>query len=344
MADKNIVTNEEKYALVARAQKIISDAQAHDLGSIIQFLQSVLSEKQKKYFVLIDRLDENWVDDKLRYKMIMALFLTARDFIRVENVKIIISMRRDLIERVFKVAKDAGFQEEKYESSFLRLTWSKKKLIEVLDKRINHLVRKRYTRSLVSHRDLLPASYGGQDISDYVTDRAARPRDIIDFFNKCILSATDMTRLQNREFSLAEGEYSRSRLRALRDEWSADFPDLIEFTKILHQTSYSFKISTLDIGRVENQCLEIIFADPEKQSQIFQNAKKCIDGQMTTIDFLKYLVQTFYKVGLVGLKLGPMESASWVDEKGRSISNAEITEDTSVVIHPAYRRALGTRD
>lgn len=341
--NKNLLTEEEKSELVARAQLVLSKAQIQDLSSIISLLQNVLLDKQKGYYIIIDRLDENWVEEKLRYKLIMALFLTARDFIKVENVKVIISMRKDLIDRVFKLTRESGFQEEKYESSYLRISWPKKALIEVLDKRINHLVRKQYTKESVTHKDLLPNEYCGLDITGYLCERATRPRDIIDFFNKCILAGAELSKLQNSEFSIAEGEYSKSRLRALRDEWSADYPELYEFSKILNQTPPSFKIRTFNYEKLESDCLDILTRDGEMNGPIATLAKRLIENQIAPSDFLKSVCQIFYKVGLVGLKLGSTESTTWVDENGRSVSLSEITEDTSIVIHPTYQRSLGTR-
>jgi hypothetical protein len=59
------------------------------------------------------------------------------------------------------------------------------------------------------------------------------------------------------------------------------------------------------------------------------------------MDFKTYLIHVFYRIGLIGLKLAPHEQASWVDDTGKSVSQAEITPDISVVVHPKYIRALG---
>ena len=76
----------------------------------------------------------------------MALIQNARDFIKVKNAKLIVALRRDLIERVFRITRESGFQEEKYQSFYLPLTWSKAQILEVLDRRINQLVKRAYTK------------------------------------------------------------------------------------------------------------------------------------------------------------------------------------------------------
>jgi hypothetical protein len=60
-------------------------------------------------------------------------------------------------------------------------------------------------------------------------------------------------------------------------------------------------------------------------------------------EFKFVLARTFYQIGLLGVKLAPHEAESWVDELGKSVSFAEIGDSTSVVVNPAYRRALGVR-
>ena len=57
--------------------------------------------------------------------------------------------------------------------------------------------------------------------------------------------------------------------------------------------------------------------------------------------FKRVLFMVFYRVGLVGLKLETFEGTSWSDEKGQSVSTSEINNETGVVVHPTYWRALG---
>ena len=66
-----------------------------------------------------------------------------------------------------------------------------------------------------------------------------------------------------------------------------------------------------------------------------------VDGIMSA-ELCKFqMMKTFYQIGLVGLKIAPHETASWVDELGRSVSFPEINNQTSAVVNPSYHRALG---
>ncbi len=337
------LSQDQRAELCSRGQNVVSTAQVQDLHKVLKLLETVLDDKQKHYYILIDKLDENWVEEKLRYKLIMALIVTARELTRVRNVKVIVAMRRDLIDRVFRLSRDSGFQEEKYQSLYLALVWTKKDLIEVLDRRIDALVRHRYTKQKVTHRELLPKAFDDKPITDYLLERAGRPRDIISFFNKCIEAAPNLERLRVAEFKAAEGEYSRSRLRALADEWSADYPELLEFARILHQRPKSFKFSSISITDVDELCLRIAIENPAGKGILEHQALKLVDCVIATDDFKRLLIQVFYKIGLVGLKLLPHETELWAGDAGRNESAAEITDDVSVVINPTYYRALGTR-
>lgn len=336
-------SDEERSELVSRGQDIVSKAQIQDLSKLIRLVDSVLDDKHRKYYVILDGLDEGWVEDRLRYKLIMALIHTAREFHDVRHAKVIVALRRDLIERVFRLARDSGFQEEKFHSLYLPLVWTKDQLLEVLDRRIAHLVAHHYSGVPVSHRDVLPKQFRRKPIGDYLYSMAPRPRDMIAFFNACLASRADLPKYATSELQLAEGEYSRNRLRALADEWSGDHSDLLEFTRILNRRAASFKVDTIDDSAVADLCLTVAATSPSGTG-LTHSALQVVDGPMSVAHFKLLLVRTFYQIGLVGLKLAPHERESWVDELGRSISFPEIGGQTSVVVHPAYRRTLGIRD
>ncbi len=334
----------QRTELLSRGQDIVSKAQVRDLHQVMKLLDTVLEDRQKQYYVVVDSLDENWVEEQQRYKLIMALILTARDFIKVKNAKIILALRRDLIERVFRLVRPSGFQEEKYQSLYLPLAWSRSDILDVLDRRVRHLVSRRYTKSHVSYKDLLPREFNGTNIGDYIYSIAKRPREVIAFFNTCILAATDERRLTAKQLAIAEGEYSRSRLRALADEWSADYPFLLGFTRVLVRRPSSFKLSTVSDSDIEELCLDIVAENPDGEGILYEHARTVVDSIWTAQEFKFTMFQIFYRIGLVGLKIARHEGASWVDDLGQAVSRNQLTDETSVVVNAAYVRALGVTD
>lgn len=342
--EKKILSDEEKTQVINRAQHVVSQAQVQDLREVMNLLESVLSDRQKYYYVLIDRLDEDWIEEKLRYRLIMALMDSLKEISRVPNVKGLVAIRRDLIERVFNLVRAAGFQEEKYQSLYLPMRWSSEQIIEVLDKRVDALVARRYQKGkVVTHRDLLPKQIDKIPIKDFITARTQRPRDVISFFNKCIEVAEGKPQLNVDTLKRAEGEYSRQRLRALGDEWYANYTGLLDFTDILKNRPSSFSLRQVRDEDIADLCLKSAIDHPKEHGTLREHARNVTEDLVSVKDFKRTLFMVFYNVGLIGLKLESFESASWVDEVGQSVSPSEIDDSTHVVVHTTYHRALGIK-
>ncbi|QDU45985.1 hypothetical protein Mal52_44820 [Symmachiella dynata] len=335
------LSEEQRAEVINRGQEVVSKTQVRDLHQVFSLLDKVLSDKQKTYYIVIDGLDANWVEERLRYKLIMGLIMTAREFIPVSHAKIVIALRRDLIERVFRRTRESGFQEEKYQGLYLPLSWSKQQILEVLDSRVRKLVRRRYTKKPVGYKDLLPKTYRGESLGEYIYSIADRPRDVIALFNICVLVAIDKSGLSETEFTKAVAEYSRARLRALADEWHADYPDLVDFTELLSGRTTSFKIHTVRSAHVVDLCLNIVSDIPGGKGILHSSARGVVDELIKPEDFRKTLFQCFYHIGLVGLKTSADMAESWVDDTGQAVTRRQIDSNTSVVIAPKYVVAVG---
>lgn len=339
------LSEEERQEVIKRAQNIVNKVQIRELSAIIDLIKDVLTDPQKKYYVIIDRLDEDWIEENLRYRLIRALIETVRDFQKVRQVKIIIALRVDLLDRVFRLTRDSGFQEEKYESLYLNLSWTKDCLIEVLNSRINFLVKQRYTKKAVSYEDILPKSVDHKATIDYILERTLmRPRDVILFFNKCIAQAIDRPSITVKMIKEAEGEYSRMRLRSLADEWVADYPKLIEFSAgLLKNRKSNFRITEITSQDIEDFCLKYVIDNPQEKDSLSQMARELVEGALLPEDFRRHIIRTFYRIGLVGLKLEKHESVSW-SLKRPAISEAELNSNVKVSVHPCFWRTLGIQE
>jgi hypothetical protein len=336
------LTTEKKQEVVHNAQHVVNEVQIRQLSDIINLIDDVLDDPQKKYFVIIDRLDENWVDEKIRYLLIRALIETARDFRKVKNVKIVLGLRVDLVERVFRETRDAGFQEEKYESLFCNLDWTPKQLRDVLNKRVGRLVRQRYTTQPVEIEQILPKDIDDKTGITYLIDRTLlRPRDAIVLFNACVAQAVDNPVVTADALRKAEGEYSRARLGALADEWHADYPNLMKYVQILKGRSALFPLSDLCESAIADFCLELATNPPAIQDEISSVATRVAEGADSILEFARSIVAVFYKLGVVGVKLATFESVAWSLHGRRAVSQAELDVDVRVAIHPAFWRVLG---
>lgn len=343
------LSEEEKVEVVQRGKAVISGIQMRELTDVLRFLnEDVFHDGEPQFYICIDRLDENWIDDNFRYLLIRSLIETIRDFLQVRNVKIIAALRTDLIERVFKFTRDPGFQEEKYRSLYLSLRWSKGQLLQLLDKRVNYLVRQTYTKKPVGYADILPRRIDKKnDSPDYLINRTLmRPRDLIELFNSMVEYAAGKPMLTTEMVFLGEGSYSKLRMRSLQDEWISDFPSLIECSTLLKQRPFSFKISTIPQDEVEEMCLNQSIKNADSFSRrdlLSAQARAVVDSVVSWETFLCTLMHIFYITGVIGLKTESFEAYQWAHEGTATIVADTIGMHTSVMIHPMFYRVLGIK-
>ena len=337
------LTEEQKEEVVNRAQEVVNNVQITELSRVIDLLDKVLlNDPQRKYFVVIDKLDEDWVEDRLRYQLIRALIETSLDFARIRNLKVIIAARNDLLDRVYRFTRDTGFQEEKYRTSTLQIHWTREQLVEILNSRIGVLVREQYTKEPVTHQELLPPKIGHQSGIDHILERTLmRPRDIIQFFNTCISHSDGRPTVSARALREAEGVYSRERLRALADEWYGLYPNLLHLTKLLKRRRETFAVLDVDLGDLTENYLELLVSGQGQNGLDLQMMNMVFEGAMSITEYRANVLLIFYKVGLVGLKVEAFSPISWNDAGAASVSNAEVTDATRVHIHKTFWRCLG---
>jgi hypothetical protein len=107
------------------------------------------------------------------------------------------------------------------------------------------MVRHRYTKQIVTHRDLLHGTIGRkkEEPITYMLDRTLkRPRDIIAFFNLCAAASTNDPVIRPQTLVKAEAIYSEQRLTAVQEEWSAHYAYLRELCGLLKQRPISFPL------------------------------------------------------------------------------------------------------
>jgi hypothetical protein len=312
------------------------------LSDIMDLLEKdILEDKQKKYYISIDRLDENWVNDDLRYRLIKALLDTVRDFnSKIQNVKIIVAIREDLLDRVFRYTRSAGYQEEKYKSLYLSLTWKEEELEQMLDRRVSQLVKEQYTSKTVTLKDLLPATVNQDDPVKYILARTMlRPRDVIMFFNECIRAAEGKAKITQAMIFQAEAVYSENRLRALADEWSADYPNIIELSFFLKRYPSRFRYSDVK-DKIEECMLDFLISNPREDHIRSLVEEKFNNGD--TDGFIQEMFKILFRVGVIGLKPESYTSVYW-SYQGQKLMSSEINENAVLYIHPAFWRILGIR-
>jgi hypothetical protein len=200
-------------------------------------------DEQKKFYILIDKLDERWVDASVRFRLIRSLLETLKTFRRIQNLKIIVSLRIDVLEKVLQETRDITFQREKYEDYFVKIKWDRNLLRNLVDERIKALFRRKYTGKDITFTDVFHNNVGNVSPFDYMIEKTLyRPRDIIAFINQCLSEAHGHYEVTGQQVRRAEVEYSRIRREALEQEWESAFPTIRSLLKYVASRKRESKI------------------------------------------------------------------------------------------------------
>jgi hypothetical protein len=342
------LSQEQKQEVITIGQRVVSSDQIRNLEAIMRILNDLLGQnRQKTYHVIIDRLDEDWIDSPLRLRLIRALIENSRDFFNSDNIKVIIALRTDLVQRVYRLTKDAGFQEEKYKSFHMNLSWSKRDMVELLDKRINAMVKRQYTSKDVSHVDVLvrdsedPPEITSDTMLDYMINRTLyRPRDLISFFNACIAQSDGNATISYSTIQSAEDGYSRERLRALCDEWRGTYPDLNSISqKLLRSRPRIFEQTAISDTELETLSYEIVsrFRGGEEPEDYLV---ACTFNTDNSIIIRAKYVHILYVTGLVGLQREAESNPSYSFNCEDPLAEDDIPDYPWIAVHPAFRMHL----
>lgn len=336
-------SEETKIEVKQKVQRVINNIQIKELSDILNFLSDeVFTDPQQKYFILIDKLDENWVDNTLRLKLIRALIETIKTFRCVTNVKIIIALRLDLIQSVFDKTRDSSFQEEKYQSLFLHLTWSKSNLMDLIDKRIERLVSEQYTSKPIKFKNLFPNQIGKTELMDYLLTRTFnRPRDAIAFVNECLKQSEGKGSVTVEAIRKAEIEYSAQRIDSLTFEWNNHYPALNNYLKIIERMNSKFKLQAITKEKIESFALEFAIDEKHNPDPVIRAAYSFLNEEITLHNFIITLTKALYTVGIFGIKPDGFSSQLWSFLDTRPPTDGQIKPSSTVFVHPMVWSRLG---
>ena len=337
------MSEEARQEIIHRGQAVVNKVQLKELSDVLRFLhEDVFTDTQRPYFVTIDKLDENWVDDALRYRLIRALIDTVKSFQKVQNVKVVVALRQDLLRKVFTETADGGFQEEKYEALFLRLRWSKRQIENLVDKRLGVLVRKQYSNRPLGLKELFPEKVGRSEFLDFFIQRTAlRPRDAILFVNDCIVRSEEYGKVRVQTVFEAERAYSELRKTSLIYEWKRIYPSLGRCLALLERQPAEFKVSSIDSSLLDNLIGELAETLGTSDSAILacQQYMRLISGSRHAV--AADIFRMFFDVGAIGLRLEGGSGPIWSIDGNMPTSGA-IKPSSKAMIHPMFYQALHT--
>lgn len=337
-------SQELRAEIVTKAQRYVNSLQIKELADVMTLLaEDIFEDPQEKFYIVIDKLDENWVEDNLRYRLIRSLIETIKTFRCIKTVKIIVALRLDLVQSVFEKTRDAGFQEEKYQSLFLELRWNKSSLVELIDTRIHKLCSEQYTTRGVSLRDIFPTNIGQLSLIDYILQRTLhRPRDAIAFINECLKRSEGKGGVSVQTVRDAEREYSAQRVDYLSYEWINHYPKLKEYFTILERMPSKFKLSAITKEKVDEFALKHAFEAVNDNDPVMSSAYSYLNRGHSPHSVVISLCKALYATGVLGLKPDGHTGILWNYSADRPPTDGQIKPSSTAYIHPMLWDNLGT--
>lgn len=340
------LSEEEKFEVKKRAAEIVNGLQIQKLNEILDLLsETSFSDDQKKYYIIIDQLDEDWAASNTRYKFIRALIEEIKVFRRIKNIKIIVALRKDLLNSVFDLTRSSGFQEEKYESYILDIKWTPEQLTELVKKRVKEVYKKQYTKDDVTLDDIFPTPKGGETgmlPMDYIIERTLfRPRDVLQFVNEAFMVAYNRERISWSSIHQAEAVYSLKRLRSLREEWGDIYPSFEQTIEILRNLPYKFTRNSISETVLDNVISELAVEETSDNCALI--AKQVLDSKARQSDALNEIFLCLYTLSAIGFKVSSLTKYKWSFRDSTHVSKSELKRASDIKVHKMLHSALDIR-
>lgn len=332
-----------KYEVINKAQKVINESQIEEIQSIIEMMKKELFAKtQKQFFIVVDDLDKEWVSNKIVYDLIKSLIDTLKELSEVSNIKIIIALRTNILKKIFKENSNRGVQREKYNNLYLEIHWSRTELMTLINNRLAELMKGQYTNETPLIDEVLPQQHKKHgDCFDYMLKRTfMRPRDIIDFFNKCIKNSDEKAKFSWEIIRTAEDEYSHERLRALNDEWIENYGNLFVLYSFLKGKEPQFTRAEIEKVAGEHFINIIASSEVSQLSGDLQSHFKKYGETFVITPLLNKVLIILYEVGLIGIKISPSSKVEYIYNSYSSYEESDIKDETKFFVHPMFKKAL----
>ena len=319
-----------------KAEKVINESQAAEIHEIINIMrEEIFINHSKRYYLIIDDLDKEWIPSTMRYNLIGAMIEVIKEFQLFSGVKIIIALRDNLYQLVFAGFKHKGGQREKFKPLYVNLEWEISELEELVEKRLSKI-----TDNAIKVKDAFNITHNDKSGFQYMLERTfQRPRDIISFVNHAIENANNKSYFSLDIIKKAEIYYSKDRLQAIEDEWGENFGDVHELFTFLIGKYNGFRLKNIK----EEEFIHIYLGeDIEKKykGDLLNIIKKWKNDDVKFGLFIKEILFILYNIGIVGIKRGPTFSIQFFYEKDADLGINDITNDAKIYVHKAFYSVL----
>lgn len=338
---------EEKRTIISRFKQIVTADQLTILSNLISLLADDEDKHGPKSFILIDKLDEQWVEDRIRFRMIRALIEALRRFRKIRRLKIVVALRTDVLERVLQETTTSTFQREKHDDYAVELRWTPVLLMQVVKERLEYLSQRKLGGKLLTFNELFPTKIGTQTLAAYIVERTLhRPRDFIAYINLCLKAAEGRKDVTASIVRGVEREYSNGRVQALVDEWKGAFPCMQAALHYIARFSLNVSVQELlQSNSLEDLIEATLINEENSRDPTYAFADAYFNGsEGAGLDFIRQIVQILYRVGAIGVRKTPGDKIRYSHVDQPTINFTEIELGSTVRLHPMFAPALRAND
>lgn len=220
-------------------------------------------------------------------------------------------------------------QDEKDQSLIYPVSWNKSEIREIIDMRINHLIKNKYQSSrTITMKDIFNFEIDNVYADDYILDRTMlRPRDAISFVNYCLKECDGHVSINQDIVLMAEEKFFSSRKRALVSEWGTIYKNIsgyIDALSLLEKHEFSLEsIGDDNKNDILTYILDRVPSDIEDDlhSKIVMNFDE--------------LIKVWFIVGIIGIK----RTETLIIYSSYDKPDLDITDiKRNFVIHPLFNR------
>ena len=334
---------EKKSQLQRVARKFVAPELLTDLAKVVDTLAEH-GTRTEPCFILIDSLDENWIDPSIKYPLIRALIESLKSLRRVSDLKTVVALRSDLLEKVVLETRDSGFQSEKYEDYIIRLKWDSTQLKSLINKRINFLFRRKYNKQNVMFEDVFTEKLtnNGRTFPALLDKSLHRPRDIINFVNMCLEASEGTTAVSRTSFRQAERTYSANRLTAMIEEWQNVVPKAGPLINFLKGKRSSFPLSEFCTSKLLDDLVQH-FPDPKyrQNDSLWNLVEDATSRSIEPFELACLLVEKLHLMGAIGVKFDPNLPYQYFYQTQKPLPTNHLDSETKIRVHPMIHSALG---
>jgi hypothetical protein len=334
---------EKRSQLQRVARKFVAPELLTDLAKVVDTLAEH-GTRTEPCFILIDSLDENWIDTSIKYPLIRALIESLKSLRRISDLKTVVALRSDLLEKVILETRDAGFQSEKYEDYIIRLKWDSSQLKILINKRINFLFRRKYNKQNVMFEDVFveKVTNSGSPFSALLDRSLYRPRDIINFVNMCFEASEGRTSVSRRAFTQAERAYSANRLTAMIEEWHYVVAGAGALIDLLKGKRGTFPLSELCTTKLIDELFQHFpEAQYRQKDELWLLVEDATTRSVEPFELACALVERLYLMGAIGVKFDPNLPYQYFFQSQKALPTGHLNTETKIRVHPMIHSALG---